>query len=139
VKPAPGSACLALAALAAFGCSRGNASPLESSAAASATVPARDAPVPAISPVVPRSSLDGLDASSAKPFGAPCVGDAECAGGVCFHKRLKGPDAGKERRGSNDAVEPGGYCSLRCNDDADCPVPPTRGKCGARGMCKRLD
>jgi hypothetical protein len=58
---------------------------------------------------------------------------------VCFHKRLKGPDAGKERRGSDDAVEHDGYCSIRCNDDADCPVPPTKGRCGARGMCKRPD
>jgi hypothetical protein len=78
-----------------------------------------------------------VGADGGKSFGAPCIGDAECSGGVCFHKRVKGPDAGRERRGSNEAVERDGYCSLRCNDDADCPVPPTKGKCGARGMCKR--
>jgi hypothetical protein len=72
-----------------------------------------------------------------KPFGAFCVTDSECSGAVCFHKRLKTPDAGRERRGADDPVEHDGYCSLRCNDDRDCPVPPSSGKCGARGMCKR--
>ncbi|HEY2516108.1 MAG TPA: hypothetical protein VGI39_34790, partial [Polyangiaceae bacterium] len=76
---------------------------------------------------------------SPKPFGAPCVADGECAGGVCFHKRIheKGADAGREQRGQDGPVEYDGYCSLRCNDDEGCPVPPTRGRCGARGMCKR--
>ena len=73
-----------------------------------------------------------------KPFGAFCVSDEhECAQHVCFHKRLKTPDAGKEGRGKGDAVEHDGYCSLACNDDSDCPVPLTKGRCGARGMCKR--
>jgi hypothetical protein len=116
----------ALALLGALGCSRSTAAPLESTAIASAAASVSTPPSPP-------------DASAAKPFGAPCVGDAECAGGVCFHKRLKGPDAGKERRGANDAVEHDGYCSIPCNDDADCPVPLTKGRCGARGMCKRPD
>jgi hypothetical protein len=73
-----------------------------------------------------------------KAFGAPCVVDAECAGAVCFHKRARGEPAARETRDAGDeAVEHDGYCSLRCRDDAECPVPPTRGKCGARGMCKR--
>jgi hypothetical protein len=110
-----------------FACSKGNAATLEPSALASAAVSASPAPKP-----MP-------DASAGKPFGAPCVADSECAGAVCFHKRLKGPDAGKERRGADEAVEHDGYCSLKCNDDADCPVPPTKGRCGARGMCKRPD
>jgi hypothetical protein len=76
-------------------------------------------------------------ADAGKPFGAFCVTDSECSGAVCFHKRLKTPDAGRERRGADDPVEHDGYCSLRCNDDKDCPVPPSSGKCGARGMCKR--
>ena len=80
----------------------------------------------------PAAGVDG-----GKPFGAFCVVDGECAGGACFHKRLKGPDAGPERRASDDPVEHDGYCSLRCNDDADCPVPPSSGRCGARGLCKR--
>jgi hypothetical protein len=101
----------------------------ESSALASAATPASAAPSPAPSA--------RPDASAGRPFGSPCVDDAECSGGVCFHKRIKGPDAGHERRGANEAVEHDGYCSLRCNDDAECPVPPTKGKCGARGMCKR--
>ena len=91
---------------------------------------------------VAAASTAPLDASAAgaKAFGAACVADAECAGGVCFHKRIKGPDAGKERRGAHsEAEEHDGYCSLRCDKDADCPVPPTRGKCGARGMCKRSE
>ncbi len=76
--------------------------------------------------------------TAAKTFGEPCVTDAECAAAVCFHKRLKGPDSGAERRDAqSEPVEQDGYCSMSCNTDADCPVPPTRGKCGARGMCKR--
>ncbi len=74
---------------------------------------------------------------SAKAFGAFCVDDAECAGGVCFHKRLKTAESGPERRGGGDAVEHDGYCSMRCAADADCPTPPSNGRCGARGMCKR--
>ncbi len=73
------------------------------------------------------------------PFGAPCLADNQCAGAACFHKRIKGPDAGRETRTSDGPVEREGYCSLRCNDDSDCPVPPTRGRCGARGMCKRAE
>jgi hypothetical protein len=76
--------------------------------------------------------------SGAKVFGEPCVSDAECTGGVCFHKRLKGPGSGRETRDAGaEPVEHGGYCSMRCDQDTDCPVPPTRGRCGARGMCKR--
>jgi hypothetical protein len=75
--------------------------------------------------------------SVGKAFGELCVEDQECAGAVCFHKRLKGADSGPERRGGGDAVEHDGYCSLRCNTDADCPTPPSNGRCGARGMCKR--
>jgi hypothetical protein len=121
----------ALAVLAA--CSKTPPAPLEATALASAAAPPSAAPAPAPAANAPS------DALAAKAFGAPCVEDAQCAGGVCFHKRLKGPDAGKERRGGDDPVEHDGYCSLRCNDDADCPVPLTKGRCGARGMCKRPD
>jgi hypothetical protein len=96
-------------------------------------------PVPA--PHVENSAPSPLpavaDGVAGKSFGAPCVTDGDCGGGVCFHKRIKGPDAGHERRDSGEALEHAGYCSILCNDDDDCPVPPTRGKCGARGMCKR--
>jgi hypothetical protein len=81
-----------------------------------------------------------LEASRAtgKAFGDPCTADAECASAVCFHKRIKGPDAGRETRaGGSEPLEHDGYCSMGCNDDRDCPAPPTRGRCGARGMCKR--
>jgi hypothetical protein len=119
--------CVALLAFSAMGCSRGTASTLEATALASAAVAS-----PAVGPT-------GDAAATRKPFGEHCVEDAECAGGVCFHKRLKGPDAGHERRGANEAVERDGYCSMKCEDDGDCPVPPTKGKCGARGMCKRAE
>ena len=77
-------------------------------------------------------------AAAQKSFGEPCVLDAECAGAACFHKRVKGEHAARESRDAGEeAVERDGYCSIRCRDDAECPVPPTRGKCGARGMCKR--
>jgi hypothetical protein len=79
-------------------------------------------------------------AEEPKPFGAPCVEGAECAGAVCFHRRAraKGENEERERRDAGtEVVERDGYCSIRCRDDADCPAPPTRGKCGARGMCKR--
>jgi hypothetical protein len=130
------------AALALAGCSRGDATPQRSSAPAPSapgiTAPGQAASANVTLAVAPAAG-GSLDAAAGKPFGAPCVGDAECAGAVCFHKRIKGPDAGKEHRGGNDPVEHDGYCSLRCSDDADCPVPPTKGRCGARGMCKRLD
>ena len=91
--------------------------------------------------VVP-SGIDArplVEGAGLRAFGGACVEDAECAGGVCFHKRVHEPgrDAGHERRGENGPVERDGYCSMRCNDDVDCPVPLTRGRCGARGMCKR--
>jgi hypothetical protein len=74
----------------------------------------------------------------AKSFGSFCTTDGDCASGTCFHKRLKeGRDAGREVRGADEAVEESGYCSMKCNSDADCPSPPTSGRCGARGMCKR--
>jgi hypothetical protein len=105
-------------------CSRSGAQAEGSDAGASAT---HDAAIVAL-------------AAAQKAFGAPCVADAECAGSVCFHKRVKGEHAAHEARDAGDeAVERDGYCSLRCSDDAQCPVPPTRGKCGARGMCKRPD
>jgi hypothetical protein len=85
-------------------------------------------------------SAPSANRADAKPFGEACVADTECAGGVCFHKRLKGPDTGPERRDAGfEPVEHDGYCSIKCDTDNDCPVPPTRGKCGARGMCKRPD
>jgi hypothetical protein len=113
------------------GCSRSDTTSREASATPKVA--------PAAASVAAVASASVVDGSAAKSFGAACVEDAECAGGVCFHKRLKGPDAGKERRGADDPVERDGYCSMRCDDDADCPVPPTKGRCGARGMCKRPD
>ena len=81
------------------------------------------------------------ESGSGKPFGAPCVGDAECAGGACFHKHVHdmhgAAEAGHEHKSDNDAVQADGYCSIRCTDDTDCPVPPTAGKCGGRGLCKQ--
>jgi hypothetical protein len=76
-------------------------------------------------------------AGGARAFGAFCVEDGECSGAVCFHKRVKTAASGPERRGGGDAVEHDGYCSMRCETDADCPTPPSNGRCGARGMCKR--
>ena len=45
--------------------------------------------------------------------------------------------AGGRRQAGSEALEHDGYCSMSCNQDSDCPMPPTRGKCGARGVCKR--
>jgi hypothetical protein len=83
----------------------------------------------------PSAAASGTPAG--KAFGAYCVEDRECATAVCFHKRLKTGNQGPEHRGGDDAVEHDGYCSMSCNSDADCPSPPTNGRCGARGMCKR--
>ncbi len=105
------------------GCARSQAavpSPTADSGAQASAVPA-----PAAAP------------AARKPFGEACVDDSECAGAVCFHKRLKTPGMDAEHKGSRDAVERDGYCSLHCDDDSQCPVPPTSGRCGARGMCKR--
>jgi hypothetical protein len=112
-----------LALLVTVGCTRGKSTPTDGAmptvVTASATASASTGP------------------GGAKAFGAFCVDDAECSGAVCFHKRLKTAESGPERRGSADAVEHDGYCSMRCNSDADCPTPPSNGRCGARGMCKR--
>jgi hypothetical protein len=54
-----------------------------------------------------------------KGFGASCDGDGECASGVC--------SKGKRN----------GFCSLKCDADADCPSPPTAGACNGRGFCKK--
>jgi hypothetical protein len=71
-----------------------------------------------------------------KSFGWFCVTDSECAGGVCFHKRADRASGRERRDAGGEALEPTGYCSMRCNVDLDCPTPPTSGRCGARGMCK---
>jgi hypothetical protein len=81
--------------------------------------------------VVLVAAMPQAGAATGKSFGEHCVEDSECQGGVCFHKRIKSR--------SDDAVEHDGYCSMRCDEDSDCPVPPTKGKCGKRGMCKRPD
>ena len=129
VRPKHVSRAFLLAAFVVAGCSRGNTAAPD----ASPTVATAAAVGPA-SPPLPSSATP-----SAKAFGAACVADTECEGSVCFHKRLKGSDAGRESRTNNDPVEHDGYCSMRCHDDADCPVPLTKGRCGARGMCKRPD
>ena len=50
------------------------------------------------SPAPSPSASERIEARRAgKAFGEACVTDWECAGAVCFHKRLKGPDAGRER------------------------------------------
>jgi molybdate transport system substrate-binding protein len=85
----------------------------------------------------PAPASTGADAAAAKPFGAFCTSDAECAGGVCFHKRLAERAEGRESRDAGqEALEDTGFCSMRCTEDRDCPTPPTSGHCGARGMCK---
>ncbi len=115
------------------GCSRRDASSTRIDPASTPSAPRAIPEAASASPAPVAVS----DASTAKPFGALCVTDADCGASVCFHRRIKGADAGHERRDSGEAVEHDGYCSIRCDDDADCPVPPTKGKCGARGMCKR--
>ena len=112
-------ALVAALALARLGCSRSHAAAVDGGSPS------------------PVASIAASAAASAKAFGAYCVEDTECASSVCFHKRLKTGSQGPERRGSNDPVEHDGYCSMSCNSDADCPSPPTNGRCGARGMCKR--
>jgi hypothetical protein len=121
----------------ALGCSKGNEAGVESKAMA-APAPATPAKSEAASAASANANAGpAADAGGKKAFGGFCTDDADCTSNVCFHKRLKTPDAGKERRGGNDAVEHDGFCSMKCDDDGDCPVPPTKGKCGARGMCKR--
>jgi len=106
-------------------CTRDKPAPVDDARASVATATASATPAPSGS------------AASAKAFGAFCADDGECAGGVCFHKRLKIAESGPERRGGGDAVEHDGYCSMRCATDTDCATPPSNGRCGARGMCKR--
>jgi hypothetical protein len=118
---------LALAALALAGCSRSqSASPAEGAGAGSATPSAQVA-------------------KAKQPFGSACVADGECASAACFHKHThdKGGQAaaqaggGHEHAGTDDSLQADGYCSIRCEEDSDCPNPPTSGHCGGRGMCKR--
>jgi hypothetical protein len=118
-------------AVGASGCSRKSAS---------ADEPRRESTASALATSSTAASDAGKppqETRAKKPFGTHCTRDDECAGEVCFHQRIKGPDAGREERGKSEQVEPDGYCSIRCNADEDCPVPLTRGKCGARGMCKK--
>jgi hypothetical protein len=112
-----------LGALALLGCSRSQS-------------PAADGSAPTASPAI--SPAIG-SAVAGKSFGEHCLEDGECAAAVCFHKRLKSANAAPERRGASDPVERDGYCSMSCKSDEDCPVPPTSGRCGARGMCKRIE
>jgi hypothetical protein len=122
---------LSLALVAALGllalllaCSREKPRPAEAEAVKTALAPASAAPAAS---------------ASGKAFGAFCVEDGECAAAVCFHKRLKTAQSGPEGRGGVDALEHDGYCSMRCTGDTDCPTPPSNGRCGARGMCKRAE
>jgi hypothetical protein len=109
-------------ALVLLGCSRGHGAAVDGGSA---------------SPVTSTAASSSQAGKSFGAFGAYCVEDRECASAVCFHKRLKTGSQGPEQRGANDPVEHDGYCSMSCNSDADCPAPPTNGRCGARGMCKR--
>jgi hypothetical protein len=114
-------------AVALAGCSRSqSASPPENAEAGSAT--------------------PGAQVAKAKqPFGGACVADGECASGACFHKHThdKGGQAaaqasgGHEHAGNDDSLQADGYCSIKCEEDSECPNPPTSGHCGGRGMCKR--
>lgn len=130
-------------ALAIVGCKRDAPAPSGpapgSAASATPTVPLSP---PSVMGTVALATSD----AGAKPFGAACTADADCAAKVCFRKRAHpdgerghASDAGHERRGADDPVEKDGYCSMKCDDDDDCPVPLTKGKCGGRGMCKRPD
>ena len=87
--------------------------------------------------VVTPGAASSPSGGAARTFGAFCVEDGDCGSAVCFHKRLKTAASGPERRGGGDALEHDGYCSMRCETDVDCPSPPSSGRCGARGMCKR--
>jgi hypothetical protein len=115
--------------LALAGCSRSNAASRTESSPLAAADAAQRPPTPA------------QDAGTGKPFGASCTSDEECAARACFHKHVHDvhgtAEAGHEHKGADDAVQADGYCSIRCSDDGDCPVPPTAGHCGGRGMCKR--
>jgi hypothetical protein len=99
----------------------------------------RDKPAPAeaVKPAAVATPAVASSSGAGGAFGAFCVDDGACASSVCFHKRLKTEASGPERRGGGDALEHDGYCSMRCDTDADCPSPPSSGRCGARGMCKR--
>ena len=124
IRAFPLALAFAFGSLASSACSRG---PAAVDGPTSAVAHAETVPVAA-------------DAATGKPFGAVCTQDDECAQGVCFHKRIKGADSGPERRDVRpEAEEREGYCSIRCSADTDCPTPLTRGKCGARGMCKRAE
>jgi hypothetical protein len=58
---------------------------------------------------------DSAPVEDGGPFGARCTNDSECTSGVCFSSFL------------------GSYCSMRCRSSADCPSPPTSGRCSLRG------
>lgn len=52
-----------------------------------------------------------------RPYGEPCHADGECASRVCWPEKQ--------------------ICTLKCTADADCPAPPTAGKCNKKGFCKK--
>jgi hypothetical protein len=113
-----------LVAVAPAGCSRASTAP----------------DVRPVASTTPATAPASASAATGGTFGAFCVDNSACASGVCFHKRVKGANPTPERRGAKDeVVEHDGYCSMHCNADSDCPTPPSSGRCGARGMCKRAE
>jgi hypothetical protein len=123
---------LAIVSLALFvgaACSRSSSPP----------APSITSPADSVHPASIAPAASPAASAIAGTFGAACVTDDDCGTHVCFHKRVKQPDAGRERRGDDGPVEHDGYCSMKCQRDEECPVPPTKGKCGARGMCKRAE
>lgn len=51
------------------------------------------------------------------PFGTSCLGNAQCASGLCFDYAVKGT-----------------FCTKTCSSNADCP-PPSLG-CNGMGVCR---
>jgi hypothetical protein len=77
------------------------------------------------SPSGPGTHTGGADARSAPPnptpraFGAACSSDAECDSSTCF------------------VGGHGGFCSVRCTADAQCPTPSSGAPhCNPHGYCR---
>lgn len=96
--------------------------------AGSSSEPPPDPPSTTASPQTSGGTQDhtgGQDARSTTPnptlgaFGASCDGGAACESSVCF-------EGGK-----------GGFCSVKCTADSDCPQPSSGAPhCNPHGYCR---
>jgi hypothetical protein len=97
----------------------GGSSSMDATAADSATHSAEAGAGDAAADGAAKDGGAGEAGAGIGAFGAVCTKDADCKSNACF---IGGQ---------------GSYCSILCQTDAQCPVPPTAGKCNMKGYCMK--